>query len=273
MPDFGPGFPRFTSRPGSATGSGFNRIWLKTEKIAAFAPMPRPSETMATVVTNGVLNSVRRASFRLNMMEVGRASAPVGCVRLEAVGRVIVDHAGSLHERVADRGPDELEPALLQVAAHRLVVGKLPDVAIEGAEFLLHRQERSRVRDRRVDFQAVAHDAGVGEQRAFLRGAVLRDLPRVETIERLPVRGPLPEDRDPTQARLRALEDEHLEEPPVVVQRHAPFLIVVTDVERIVAAPAATLDHTLYFFNDLSRIALNSFPGFHSGILSALATR
>jgi hypothetical protein len=35
----------------------------------------------------------------------------------EALGHVIVDHAGGLHERVADRRADEAEPTLLQVFA------------------------------------------------------------------------------------------------------------------------------------------------------------
>jgi len=41
---------------------------LNSEKIAPFAPIPRPSDRMATAVTNGVLNRVLRASFRLNML-------------------------------------------------------------------------------------------------------------------------------------------------------------------------------------------------------------
>ena len=57
-----------TSRAGSGTGSGFSRIWLKREKMAAFAPMPSASDTIATIVTKGVLNSVRSANFRLGIM-------------------------------------------------------------------------------------------------------------------------------------------------------------------------------------------------------------
>ncbi len=42
-------------------------IWLNSEKMAALAPMPSPSDKIATIVTNGVLNKVRSASFRLNI--------------------------------------------------------------------------------------------------------------------------------------------------------------------------------------------------------------
>ena len=67
-PGFGPGAAELTSRSGSGTGSGRSSIWLNSEKIAAFAPMPSASDTMATIVTNGVLKSVRSANFRLSIM-------------------------------------------------------------------------------------------------------------------------------------------------------------------------------------------------------------
>ena len=38
---------------------------VEAGKIAALAPIPSARETMAMIVTNGVLKSVRRANFRL----------------------------------------------------------------------------------------------------------------------------------------------------------------------------------------------------------------
>src|SRR5439155_24543936 len=67
-PGFGPGADRFTSSPGRSTGRLLRSSWLKSEKIAAFAPMPSASDTMATMVTNGVLNRVRNANLRLSIM-------------------------------------------------------------------------------------------------------------------------------------------------------------------------------------------------------------
>jgi len=67
-PGFGPGAARLTSRAGSGTSSGLSSSWLNNEKIAAFAPMPRASDTIATIVTNGVLNSVRSASLTFIMV-------------------------------------------------------------------------------------------------------------------------------------------------------------------------------------------------------------
>src|SRR5262249_12357450 len=60
-PGLGPGAKRFTSSDGRGTGSDSSSIWLKHEKIAAFAPIPRASDTIATPVTNGVLKRVRNA--------------------------------------------------------------------------------------------------------------------------------------------------------------------------------------------------------------------
>jgi hypothetical protein len=49
------------------TGNGRQRIWLNSEKIAAFAPMPNASDRMATAVTNGARMRVRMAKVRSRM--------------------------------------------------------------------------------------------------------------------------------------------------------------------------------------------------------------
>ena len=61
-PGLGGGASRLTRRSGSTTGSGRSSNWWKTEKIAAFGPMPRASDKTATPVTTGVLNSMRNAN-------------------------------------------------------------------------------------------------------------------------------------------------------------------------------------------------------------------
>ena len=67
-PGFGPGAARLTSSAGRGTFSDSSSIWLKQEKIAALAPIPSASDTIAMAVTNGVLNSVRRANLRFTMV-------------------------------------------------------------------------------------------------------------------------------------------------------------------------------------------------------------
>ena len=50
---------------------------------------------------------------------------------------------------------------------------------------------------------------------------------RVETVEGCSVVLALAQHGVPGEAGLRSLEDEKLEEPPVVVDRHTPLLVVV----------------------------------------------
>ena len=62
-PGLGPGAPRFTSCPASCTGSELRIRSLKSEKIAVFAPIPKARETMATLLTKGLFQRLRRPSL------------------------------------------------------------------------------------------------------------------------------------------------------------------------------------------------------------------
>ena len=139
-----------------------------------------------------------------------------GCVRdaaagsalsraAETIDHVVVDHADRLHERVADRRADEPEAALRQVLAHRvrlrrprrtcrscasgstrLAADEAPEVRVEAAELLAApRGTRFALRDRARDLEAVADDAGVGEERArSSRGRKRAHLRGIEAVER-----------------------------------------------------------------------------------------
>jgi hypothetical protein len=167
----------------------------------------------------------------------------------EAVDDVVVDEAACLHQRVADRRPDEAEATPFQLLRHRarlvrlgrelgrrppaidpgLAADERPEQLVEAAGG----DRRLRVRDRRLDLQPVADDARVGEQPLDVAWAESGDCLDGETGERAPVTGPLVQDRRPRQPGLGALEDEQLEEMPLVVRRDAPFLVVVGEVERV----------------------------------------
>src|SRR5208282_5789218 len=95
---------------------------------------------------------------------------------------------------------------LLAVApriAFGLSADELPDVGIETAKLLLHREKRLRVCNRCVNLEPIAHDAGILEQRARLALSVFRDLARVEAIVCGPVFVALAQDRVPAQSSLR----------------------------------------------------------------------
>ena len=103
----------------------------------------------------------------------------------EAVGGVIIDHTGCLHEGVADRGADEAEAARLEIFAHgvglaarggnvlgalprvvdRAPADELPDVGVEGAELSANFKKSSGVTDGSLDLETVSNDAGVAQQR------------------------------------------------------------------------------------------------------------
>ena len=183
----------------------------------------------------------------------------------EADREVIIHHPGGLHEGVADRRADEFESTPQQFLAHRvglrrargdflhgaasvldrLVIYKTPQQRAEAAQFFFHADARLRVLDRRRDLQPVADDAGIREQLRDLARRVARDALHIEMVESLAVVFALRENREPTQPRLRALEDEHLEKVPVIMQRHAPLGVVIRDVERLRRPRAAGLVHHL----------------------------
>jgi len=102
-----------------------------------------------------------------------------------------------------------------------------------------HRQERARVGNGGVDLGAVAHDAGVAQQPPHVARVEARDLPGIEAGERAPVRRAFFQDRDPRQPRLRAFQQEELEEPAVLTDGDAPLAVVIDDVERIAGPEAA----------------------------------
>src|ERR1700688_2171863 len=116
-----------------------------------------------------------------------------------------------------------------------------PDEMREAALVLLHDlQPEARAFDRRVDFGAAADDALVLKQAADLPFAEARNLLWFETGEGATEILALAQDGDPRQSSLESVEDKLLIERAVVEFRNAPFLVVIGDVERILARPGAT---------------------------------
>ena len=62
-----------------------------------------------------------------------------------------------------------------------------------------------------ADFQAVAHDAGIGQQRADFSLVIACNFRGVEAVEGLAVIFALFENRLPAQAGLRAFENQKFE--------------------------------------------------------------
>ena len=124
----------------------------------------------------------------------------------------------------------------------RLAVEKSHSSARE-ARALLHDVEiGARRAHRALDLHAVAHDAGVLHQPLDLLRRVARDLLRLEAVEGAAEVVALAQDGDPGQPGLEAVEHELFVERAVVVFRHAPFLVVIGDVERVLLRPRAALE-------------------------------
>ncbi len=83
-------------------------------------------------------------------------------------------------------------------------------------------------------------DAGVLEQALHIARAKTRHYRGLEILEGAAEVVALAEDRDPAQARLKAFEADLFEQPPVVGDRPAPFMIVVMEVQLVRAGPRAS---------------------------------
>jgi len=106
---------------------------------------------------------------------------------------------------------------------------------------LLHeRFGTTRVIDRGFDLSAMTDDAGVAQQPIDVARAEARDMRDVESGECLPECLAFPQDREPTEARLKSFETDFFEQPVVVNDRTPPFLVVIAKIERIAAGPPAS---------------------------------
>lgn len=168
---------------------------------------------------------------------------------------MIHDHAGGLHEGVANGRADEGEAGLLECLAHGLGFGSdrrhlapltevidLGRTANEGPEQhrrVVQSQPGLGVLPRGLELEQVADDAWVLHPLLDLLVAHSRQALRVEAEQDFTVALTLLQHGDPRQAGLEALQQEQFEERRRVLQRYAPFGVVVGDVEGVVIAPEA----------------------------------
>src|SRR5437660_762953 len=123
---------------------------------------------------------------------------------------------------------------------NRLSADELPDVAIESAEFILHRHESLGVLHRGLYLQSIPHDARISQQLFNLAGVVAHHLLNIKIVERATIILAFFQNRNPAQSSLRAFQDQKLEQQAVIMYRNAPFLIMIGDVE-ITVRPGTTV--------------------------------
>src|SRR5262249_18618868 len=78
-------------------------------------------------------------------------------------------------------------------------------------------------------------------QRMHLAWRIARNPGRIEAVEGFAEALALAQYGDPGETGLKAIEDELLVERPVVIFRHAPFLVMVAHIERVKLRPRAAV--------------------------------
>src|SRR5205085_3812286 len=106
------------------------------------------------------------------------------------------------------------------------------------------------------DLQTIANDAFIGHQLFNASLIIFRNLRRREVIEAATIVVALSKNSLPTQARLRAFQDQKLEKCALVVSRNSPFMIVISD-RQISHGPMAT---TQFLFSWSIQIDCPSLP-------------
>ena len=96
--------------------------------------------------------------------------------------------------------------------------------------------------DGRDDLAAMADDAGIAEQALDILVGEGGDLVEIEAGEGLAKILALAQDGQPGQAGLKTFEADLFEQPAVVGDRPAPFMVVVVQIVRQIAVPEAARD-------------------------------
>jgi hypothetical protein len=113
-----------------------------------------------------------------------------------------------------------------------------PEQLVQRGAGLPEGEGRPRIRDRRLDLAAVPDDRGVGQEPLDVALAEAGDDFRVESLEGGPKTLALPQNRQPREPGLEALQAEPLVDPTLARDRPAPFVVVVGLVERVGRLPA-----------------------------------
>src|SRR5262249_47139012 len=149
------------------------------------------------------------------------------------------------HEELADDlAAGEKECLLEELHPVRLVARMMAgNPAGERAELAAQHLDPLGVLDGRVDLQAIADDAGVGQQAGAVALAIAGDAVDLEAVVGALEGPPLLEDRWPARAGLVGLADETLEERCLVLDGKAVFPLMVRAVPGIAGCDIAIAAH------------------------------
>jgi DNA-binding transcriptional ArsR family regulator len=197
---------------------------------------------------------VRRIS---RMPELDHVLSP-GCPKTSI--EMVVDHTDSLHEGIDDGRPYELPSACAQRLGQSLGLGRRDRiVAVRLRPRMPHRLVRPHEVDKRLacvvhceqclgiddgrgHLLPIANDAGIRQQPLNVGRPIGRHLRRIESIEGTSITLALAQDGDPGQTSLCTVEDEFLEQFPLIADGPTPVVVVIRDVQRVVPRPTTTND-------------------------------
>ncbi len=183
----------------------------------------------------------------------------------ETLGQMIVHQSCGLHEGVTYRAADKGKSAFFHIFRHCIrqrscgrhighrcalvlqgfTIDKIPQISVQSQAKLAHLEIGARIFDEAIYLEAIAHNTGILQQGCDLRVLVTRYLVGIEVIKNLAVVFAFAQNGYPAQTRLGAFETKEFEQFAIVVNRRAPFVIVIVLVEFIVAAPPAAVEFRL----------------------------
>ncbi len=174
---------------------------------------------------------------------------------------MVVHETDRLHMSIHRRRSDEGEATLFQILRkgirkrgrgrnggllrpavdERLAVDEAPNIRIEGAELLGDCQESPSVLDRALDLATISDETIIQEEFLHLRRSEPGYLFGIEAGKGPAVRLALAEDGSPGKSGLLRFEKHEFEMLEIIVDGLAPFPIMVFNIERILAAPGASM--------------------------------
>ena len=174
---------------------------------------------------------------------------------------MVVDEARALQESIADCRAEEFEATSAHIRGdgignrrrsretgemHKSVYNRAAirekggDIVEETAELRDHREESACIGDYRLDFKAVANYTRAEHQTVDIGIGHGGDFMWVEIAERIAVGVTAPQDSNPRQPGLGALQGDKAEERIVFGDEASPFIVVVGLIQLVTTAPSAT---------------------------------
>ena len=106
-----------------------------------------------------------------------------------------------------------------------------PDKGVKTAELLLHSYKCTGIGDSALYFQSIAYDTRVEKQRGYFSIREPGDFCCIKFRKGRAIVFALVEDGRPGKARLRAFENQELEQNAIIMDGNAPFMIVVIGID------------------------------------------